>query len=295
LDRLKKKLLILGVVFTAILILVLYYYYNIYLPSISLNIPTTTFKSTGKLDKFGILEIYPTKPEGREWFIDMNNPAGDGIFNSQSNITRQSDGSWQISGRQNTGKYNNEVRMEVNTLKGQQVWKNVEITGYAKVIYANPPFDLLDWYARGGKHDSLVPCEGTSLKGRLTVNGTASWIKEIWHTGGYTNERGRVQATDSIIGRWIGWKIVMYNVDKDKAVKMESYLDDKDNNRWIKVTDLIDNGGWYSNYPDSVFYSANCGKPKDYIITNGGAIATFRSDNMVWDFKDLSVREVQPQ
>ena len=104
--RLKRKLLILGIVFTAILILGLYYYYNIYLPSLSLNVPTTTFKSTGKLDKFGILEIYPTKPEGREWFIDMNNPAGDGVFNPQSNITRQSDGSWEISGRQNTGKYN---------------------------------------------------------------------------------------------------------------------------------------------------------------------------------------------
>ena len=91
---------------TAILILGLYNYYNIYLPSISLNVPTTNFKSTGKLDKFGILEIYPTKPEGREWFIDMNNPAGDGVFNPQSNLTRQSDGSWEISGRQNTGKYN---------------------------------------------------------------------------------------------------------------------------------------------------------------------------------------------
>ena len=42
------------------------------------------------------------------------------------------------------------------------------------------------------------------------------------------------------------------------------------------------------------FYSAGCGKPKDYIITNAGPIATFRSDNMVWDFADLSVREIQP-
>jgi hypothetical protein len=54
------------------------------------------------------MEIYPTKAEGREWFINMENPTNDGIFNPQSNITRQSDGSWQISGRQNTGKYNNE-------------------------------------------------------------------------------------------------------------------------------------------------------------------------------------------
>jgi hypothetical protein len=85
----------------------------------------------------------------------------------------------------------------------------------------------------------------------------------------------------------------MYNINDDKAVKMESYLDDKANNKWVKVTELIDNGGWDSNRPDSVFYSANCGKTKDYIITNGGKIATFRSDNMIWDFKNLSVREIR--
>jgi len=288
----RNGFIILGIVVAAILIMSSYYYYNNYLPSIHPNIPTLIFKSTGKVDKFGILEIYRTKPGGREWFIDMNNPTSDDIFNPQSNITRQSDGSWQINGRPNIGKYNNEVRMEVNTPKGQQEWKNVEITGYAKVISANPPFDSLVWYARGGKHDSLVPCEGTSLTGRLTVNGTASWIKEIWHTGGYTNERAKIQATNSIIGRWIGWKVVMYNLDNGKAVKMESYLDDNANNKWVKVTDLVDSGGWYSNRPDTVFYSANCGKTKDYIVSNGGRIATFRSDNMVWDFKALSVREI---
>ena len=95
----------------------------------------------------------------------MNNPAGDGVFNPQSNITRQSDGSWEISGRQNTGKYHYEVRMDVNTLKGQQEWKNVEITGYAKVIYANPPFDSLDWYARGG--NTLYPIPARMKKTRI--------------------------------------------------------------------------------------------------------------------------------
>ena len=48
---------------------------------------------------------------------------------------------------------------------------------------------------------------------------------------------------------------------------MESYLDDKANNHWIKVADLIDDGGWYSNSSDSVFCSANCNNPKDYVIT----------------------------
>lgn len=86
----------------------------------------------------------------------------------------------------------------------------------------------------------------------------------------------------------------MYNINNDTAVKMESYIDNKNTNYWVKVTDLIDDGGWFANSPDNIFYSANCGKSKDYIVTNGGTIVTFRSDNLIWDFKNLSVREIIP-
>jgi hypothetical protein len=266
-----------------------------YFIALSNNPPTSIISSHNReLDKFGIKEIYPTKAGGREWFINMDNPKNDTIFNPESPITRQPDGSWQIEGRHEAGKYNEEVRMNVNTPPDAEPWKNVEITGYAKVVQANPPNDALDWYARGIRHNSKVPCEGTSLKGIIYVDGTVEWKKEIWHTGGYTDARGKANITDSILGRWIGWKVIMYNINNNTAVKMESYLDDKNNNNWRKVTDLVDDGGWYANSPDNVFYSANCGKPKDYIVTNSGPVVTFRSDNMTWDFKDLSVREIQP-
>jgi hypothetical protein len=259
------------------------------------NNPTSINSSHNReLDKFGIKEIYSTKAGGREWFINTVNPKSDTIFNPESSITRQPDGSWQIEGRHEAGKYNDEVRMNVNTPPDAEPWKNVEITGYIKVVQANPPNDALDWYARGIRHNSKVPCEGTSLKGIIYVDGTVEWKKEIWHTGGYTDARGKAKVTDSILGRWIGWKVVMYNINNNTAVKMESYLDDKNNNNWRKVTDVVDDGGWYANSPDNVFYSANCGKPKDYIVTNSGPVVTFRSDNMIWDFKDLSVREIQP-
>ena len=78
--------------------------------------------------------------EEREWFINMDNPKNDGIFNPQSQIIRQLDGSWQIEGRNNKiGKYEEEIRtnvmrMNVKTPSGDKQWKNVEITGYAKVV-----------------------------------------------------------------------------------------------------------------------------------------------------------------
>ncbi|HKG89069.1 MAG TPA: hypothetical protein VKA95_12150 [Nitrososphaeraceae archaeon] len=288
-SRLLTIIITFGIIATVIIIFIYYYYPQIlFLPP---HIPITTTA----IHNFKVKEIYPTKQNGREWFINLENPTADGIFDPQSKLTQQPDGSWQIKGRGGSGKYEDQVRMNVNTPKGEQQWKNVEITGYTKVISAESSKDRLDWYARGARHSSGVPCEGTSLKGNIRVNGEVFWQKEIWHTGGYTNEKARAVATDnSLLDRWIGWKVVIYNINNDKAVKMESYIDDKNNNNWKKVTELIDKGGWYADTSDKVFYSANCGRPKDYIITNSGPIVTFRSDNMIWNFIDLSVREIQP-
>ena len=258
-----------------------------------------------KVDKFGIKEIYPSKEGAREWFVDMDNPFADNLFYStfNNNITRQDDGSWRIGGPA--------VRLNIITPSGAELWKNVEITGYAEIVGtvssannnsnndANKEEEShnytkdLDWRARGGRHNSKNPCEGTSLIGTIDIDGNVRWKKEIWHTGGYTDARDTKKATDSILDRWIGWKVVMYNINNDREVKMESYLDDKNNNNWRKVTDLVDNGGWYAKSSDKEFYSANCGRTKDYIITNGGSIVTFRSDDIIWDFKNLSVREIQ--
>ncbi|MBV9178523.1 MAG: hypothetical protein JO297_15975 [Nitrososphaeraceae archaeon] len=254
------------------------------------------------INKFKIKEIYPTKQGGREWHINMDNPKEDPIFTIVSNIpiTRSGDGSWFIA--------NPSIRLSVVTPPGGEPWKNVEMTGYVKIDSTrtmrsffgsnNEESDStsgIDWRARGGRHNSDVPCEGTALNGGIYVDGTVAWKKEIWHTGGYTDARGTGKATTNpILERWIGWKVVMYNINNNKAVKMESYLDDKNDNNWKKVSDVVDNGGWYAKSSDKVFYSVDCGRPKDYIITNAGPIATFRADNVAMNFRDLSIREIQP-
>jgi len=281
------------------------------------------------VDKFGIKEIYPTKIGGREWYVNMSSPESDKMFsisgdtkgergsltsnlsslqngtssylgNNSTKITKVREGSYQIIGERKAGEYNLAVRMNVNTPPvGVSPWKNVEMTGYIKVIAAltnSSSNDLsLEWYARGGNHTSDSPCQGVALHGGITLNGTVYWQKEIWHTGGYTDMRAKLGAiTNSLLGRWIGFKVIMYNINNDSAVKMESYVDDKANNTWRKVIDTIDSGGWYAGSTNDKFYSANCGRSKDYIVLNSGPIATFRSNNVIWDFKDLSIREIRP-
>ncbi|MBA3977482.1 MAG: hypothetical protein H0X50_04710 [Nitrosopumilus sp.] len=282
-------------------------YYN------SILVPKPQVISTG-MDKFGVDEIYPTKDGGREWFLDMGNPKKDSRFSITNNIPieKNDDGSWFIN--------NSIIRMNVLSQQGDRQWKDIEMTGYVKVrptiTETTTPTkptrsetnnldtggnnedgkDIvdIDWRARGGRHNDNNPCEGTALSGVIYSDGTVQWKKEIWHTGGYTDAKGTVQGTSSINDRWIGWKVVMYNINDNQAVKMESYLDDENNNKWRKVTEIIDDGQWYANASDEIFYSAGCDRPKNHIITNSGPIATFRSDNVALNFKNLSIREIQP-
>ena len=263
---------------------------------IKISQPTPIVVSKNMFDKFGTLDVYPTKHTGREWYVDMQNPNGDGVFNPGSEIQRQSDGSWQIGLNATRNGYE-QVRMNVRTPAELEEWKDVEITGYTKVLNASNDHDALVWYARGNRHNNLVPCEGTSLKGGISADGTISWVKEIWHTGGYTDERGKRKVVESIIGKWIGWKVVIYNINEKSTnrtiVKMESYIDYNAKNKWVKVAEEVDRGGWEASSSDSVFYSGNCGRPRDFIITNSDRVAAFRSDNMIWNFQNLSVREIQ--
>jgi hypothetical protein len=293
----KRRNLLLSLIITLVITtIIIAYYYTIS------NIITPKHVADG-VNKFAIKEIYATKKGGREWYINMDNPKEDPIFTIVSNIPISRNGdddSWFIA--------NSAIRMSVITPRGAEPWKNVEMTGYVKIDSTrtrsffgsnnnNDESDStsdIDWRARGGRHNDDVPCEGTALNGGIYVDGTVAWKKEIWHTGGYTDARGTGKATNSILGRWIGWKVVMYNINNNQAVKMESYLDNNNDNNWRKVSDVFDNGGWYANSSDKVFYSVDCGRPKDYIITNGGPIATFRADNVAMNFKDLSIREIQP-
>lgn len=243
-------------------------------------------------DIFGITKIYPTKPGGKEWFLNMSNPENDPhvSFTFNPDLIKQNDSSWKIN--------KDKVRINVDTLNTSKEWKNVEITGYVKVDSLIDPstnvISDIDWVSRTDKHNENYPCYGVSLHGGIYPDGSIGWKKEIWFTGGYTKDISAQKITDSLLGRWIGWKTVVYNIDNDSSVRMESYLDNSNSNHWIKVFEITDDGGWFASSSDKIFYSANCGRSKDYRVLNSGPIVTFRADNMILDFKNLSIREIIP-
>jgi hypothetical protein len=117
------------------------------------------------VDKFGIREIYPTKSNGgKEWFINMSSPLTDKNFSlsggtektnsslenatsSNGQIIKQPDGSYQVYGVRKIGRYDFSVRMNVNASDSTKSWKNIEMTGYVKVVSDTSSNAALDWYA----------------------------------------------------------------------------------------------------------------------------------------------------
>jgi hypothetical protein len=254
--------------------------------------------TTSTTDKFGIKALYPQKPGGEEWFIDMGDPTSDERFEPGATITRNSDGSWKIKSSQTRlevmtssgyhperiDTYNQLELADKGYMQDQKDWKNVEMTGYIKKNAGNE--DNYAWYARGGKH-SDVECEGTAYKGGLFFSGNMRVAKEQWYNGGYSFSPQIITPYESN-GNWLGFKTVIYN-NANGGVDIEMYVNpSNDKVTWIKAHSVEDNGGW-GNQGDY------CGGSPDQRITWGGPIATFRWDSATdVDFKWLSVREIQP-
>jgi hypothetical protein len=242
-------------------------------------------------DRFGTKEIYQTANAGEEWYVNMNNPSDDQNFRNIEEIkfTKQSDGSWQAGGKEN-------MRLEAWSPTGG--WKNVEITAHFKVEKARADADskpIIQLYARGGHHTMEDQCLGSAYKARLYMDGHTTFVKEVNHPA-YTDERGAAKVTSAPLelGKWYGFKAVIYNIDNDSAVHMESWVDEDDSGNWKLASAVDDNGGWSVNAANMHDFDSSCGKAKDEVITKPGVLVAFRTDGgTVWDFKDLSAREIQ--
>jgi hypothetical protein len=253
-------------------------------------------------DVFGVTMLYPSAPRGESWTMPAD-PRTDSRFLPQNSIAPNGDGSWKMKSAQvrmevftSTGFDSSKIRTYArDTLAAQGYmlapndWRNVEITGFVRVNSASLPTDNFAWYARGGRHTAPLPCEGSSYKGGLHYDGRVRFEKESWHVS-YRNA-SYLQATSSIMGRWVGFKTVIRNVASagKTAVKLELWLNDSaDRVTWSKVYDMTDDGTFGGDAS-----ACNASAPA-MPITWGGPIATFRWDSAEdVDFRWLSVREIQ--
>ena len=185
-----------------------------------------------------------------------------------------------------TGTERHGVRIHVDSPKGQ--WKNVEMSGYFKMVNGEDEFTMI---ARHGPsyHDN-GGCDAYGYYGMLSAEGDAFFKKKTYHHGGGYTDRTAVaeNVVNELQDRWIGIKFIVYDVSGEDDVKLELWVDNGDEtNNWKKVTEYIDNGEWETD-------ESHCDRPDDYTI-DSGTRASFRVDDSEFEFKKLSVREIETE
>jgi len=74
----------------------------------------------------------------------------------------------------------------------------------------------------------------------------------------------------------------------EEDAKLELWIDDGDEtNNWKKVTEYVDDCEWETD-------ESHCDRSDDYII-HSGTRATFRIDDSEFEFKKLSVKEIETE
>jgi hypothetical protein len=283
-------------------------------------------------DKFGIREIYPSKPGGEEWFMNMQDPNNDPRTAKTPHMTQNPDGSWKVA-------FNNQQQQQQQTIQPVQSsgnccqdevrygaltssgydeskvvidekeletkghmqspndWKNVEVTGYAKLLSTTGSSFATNkggwtWEARGGRHFGTIAPD--------VCYGTSYNAHILWSTGDVRWEKEQWHA-----------HIVPTEYHPSPAISTGKFIGFKaimynmqqDGKTVVKLEIWVDpnsDNRWRKAYQliDSGGWGDGgevCGGNPDQIITWGGPLAVFRWDEATdVDIKDFSVREIQP-
>ena len=251
------------------------------------------------LDVFGIRKIYETKPDGFEWYMNMENPKENRRLYNYGNIKENDDNSYSIGDRSRLSVYseegigNNEGNM--NTYDFSKLrekgywhkpndWKNVEITGEYR--YGGGDGPGITHYVRSEDHSNLHDgCGGSSYKNKIYFDGTSNFNKEQTHPTSWEMPHIEHKYGD-LKDHWFRFKAIIYNLPNGN-VNLENWLDPNNNNNWTKIGQLTDNGEWGED-------GDICGGTPDEKITWGSPTVTIRWDEISIDFRNLSVREIEP-
>ncbi|HEX7032837.1 MAG TPA: hypothetical protein VF172_07550 [Nitrososphaera sp.] len=247
-------------------------------------------------DEFGIEKLYPTDDETWEMEDDDPEKAMDRDSDDQSfrfgtdkNIEDldyyEDEEVWRMD--VTTGSHEHGTRMHVYRPDGED-WKNVEMTGYFKVLEGDDQITLI---ARHGRsyHDN-GGCEAMAYYAMVDMDGNAYFKKKLHHEdGGYSDRVAEVEdAVDDLEDEWIGLKFVVYNTGDDE-VKLELYGDEGDEtNDWKLLTEYTDDG-------DLEVHERDCGRSRDHVIDEAQPRVSYRIDDSEFEFKDLSVREIEDE
>lgn len=287
--------------------------YNFHTIDVALQYEPPSVNIVDKAKTGRVAMVYPTMKGGDEWFMGPN-LQNDKRFEANANLSENQDGSWSVNStgqitlniwtnssgdfrqQKDMDTYNHSIIEARGYWYKPSDWKNVEMTGYFKLNdYVDDEYST---YSRSIWHNRTHNgCGGSDYKLKLHFDGTVTFDKEEWHVH-YSDqpkpellpEHKIIDGAGNLTNKWIGLKSVVYNMEQNGTSypKMEMWIDQNNNNTWKKIHEYADKGGWGSSMN-------RCGGAPDQLITWGSPVVTFRWDDTAnVDFRNLSVREIQP-
>jgi hypothetical protein len=234
-------------------------------------------------EKEGIYSIYRAKPDGEYYRFNNKNPNDlkqiDEIQNKEIFSERNSDGSWKvgngttridISTKQAGILTQAELMKQIKTwnfsiLDKQGYWlypsdfKNIEFTVILKMREAEKKDQSISVVSRSIIHDSKgeeeiknypnAYCGGSSYHNNILEDGKLQMKKEQYHADYVIDKPNEKINLGSLYNKKIGFKAIVYNFDNNSKVKLESFVDTKNEGKgpYIKVHEKIDDGKWGIN------------------------------------------------
>ena len=280
-------------------------------------------------EKKEIYPIYKDNPDGEYYRFNNKNPNDlkqiDEIKHKEIFSERNSDGSWKVGkgttridiSTKQAGILTQEKMMKqigtwnFSILDKQGYWlypsdfKNIEVTIIFKMLEAEKRDQAISVVSRSIIHDSKgeeeikeypnAYCGGSSYHNNISEDGKLQMKKEQYHADYIIDKPNEKINLGNLYNKKIGFKAIVYNFDNNSKVKLESFVDTKNEGKgpYVKVHEKIDDGKWGINSGKAKM--DECGAmDKGATISWGSPKMILKTNNLDFDLYDIEVREIIP-